>query len=154
MECKGRKGKREKGEKAKDLLNPRFPPGLGTFVAKVRFGTLADATHQIYYPTKKRKRHERCCPILFSPFSPFPLFPFSPFFPLFPSMIRLPYFSRSQLGVILLLGAALLLLIRLAGPRPLPPLPSPARDHEPGLRGGDRERWPIPGFTPFPSPPP
>ena len=41
------------------------------------------------------------------PFSPFPLFPFSPF-PFAPPMMRLPSFSRSQLGVILLLGAALL----------------------------------------------
>ncbi len=49
---------------------------------------------------------------LFFPLFPFRLFPFSPLclFPFSPLMIPLPYFSRSQLGVILLLGAALLLL--------------------------------------------
>ena len=56
-------------------------------------------------------------------FSPFPLFAFSPFRP---STMRLPYFSRSQLGVILLLGAALLLLyawrahVLFPPPRPRP----------------------------------
>ena len=40
----------------------------------------------------------------FSPFSLFPLF----FLPFRPLTMRLPSFSRSQLGVILLLGAALL----------------------------------------------
>ena len=89
----------------------------------------------------------RCCLIAFSPFSPFRLFPFSPFSsPFRPMTMRLPSFSRSQLGVILLLGAALLRLVRLAGPRFLLPLPSPARDPEPGLRGGHREGAPPRGL--------
>ena len=90
----------------------------------------------------------RCGPSLFSPFRLFPFSPFTPFsfLPFRPVTMRLPYFSRSQSGVILLLGAALLLLIRLAGPPALLPLPSPARDPEPGLRGGHREGAPPRGL--------
>ena len=64
------------------------------------------------------------------PVSFFPLFAFSPFslfapFPFSPSMIRLPYFSRSQLGVILLLGAALLGLYAWRAHVFFPPSPPP-----------------------------
>ena len=61
---------------------------------------------------------------LFPPFRlfAFSLFPFSPFRPL---MIRLPYFSRSQLGVILLLGAALLRLYAWRAHVLFPPSPPP-----------------------------
>ena len=53
---------------------------------------------------------------------PFPLFAFSPFLPF---MMRLPYFSRSQLGVILLLGAALLGLYAWRAQVLFPPSPPP-----------------------------
>ena len=81
----------------------------------------------------------------FPPFSPFPLFPFPP--PIFApchdtsSFLQpLPIRRRSAPGG----GAAG--LIRLAGPPALPPLPSPAGDLEPGLRGGDREGAPPRGL--------
>ena len=65
----------------------------------------------------------RLFPFPLSPlaFSPFPLSPF----PLSPLMIRLPYFSRSQLGVILLLGAALLGLYAWRAHVLFPPSPPP-----------------------------
>ena len=56
-----------------------------------------------------------------SPFSR----PFPPFASPSPLMIRLPYFSRSQLGVILLLGAALLLLYAWRAHVLFPPSPPP-----------------------------
>ena len=64
-------------------------------------------------------------PVCFFPLSPFHLFPFA-LYPFRPLMIRLPFFSRSQLGVILLLGAALLGLYAwrahlLFSPSPPPP---------------------------------
>ena len=54
------------------------------------------------------------------PFFPFNLFPFRPM------NMRLPYFSRAQQGVILLLGAALLLLWAWRANFFLPPSPPPA----------------------------
>ena len=92
----------------------------------------------------RRKRNQGWSLSLFSPlfaFSPFRLFPLfppphDPFALLQPLPIRRRPASGSRAAG----------LVRLAGPRFLPPLAAPARDPEPGLRGGDREGAPPRGL--------